>query len=99
MGRAGREAKLGNRPAPERNLLGDVAVPGIVGLQHNSSRETIKTYAITRTLIQMRRAAGGMELAAYQNRPTKSAHERVSGVHVSEAPGSPELSGTLSAAD
>jgi hypothetical protein len=42
MGRTGSQKNL--------NQLGDVAVPDIVGLQHNSNRETIKTHSITHLL-------------------------------------------------
>ena len=46
--------------APARvTMLGDVAALVIVGLQHNSSRETIKTRAIARLLFQMHRQPAG----------------------------------------
>jgi hypothetical protein len=39
--------------------LGDVAAPDIVGLQHNTREETIKTRSITLTFIMMRLPLAG----------------------------------------
>ena len=51
MGGIGSEAGM---IAANKRLMGDVAVPDIVGLQYNSREETIKTRSITLTLTMMR---------------------------------------------